>query len=188
MMMLSLEAMFVSCDHAGSENVNPSPPTIVTSIVDSLARSGGGDELRDGIGFDRKKEAPKTPEEPIPDDLVRAELLAEREKMLIRRLSQKSMREKKLKPRPASTTGDKLNVTKPQADRQTLEARRKSVGNPSGISIRTEEERLEAEKKKELIAQKKKKLLMLQKLKAAKIAKQNAAMTRAAEEQSQPAE
>ena len=112
-------------------------------------------------------------EEPIGDNVLRADVMKEREAKLIRRLSQNALKGKTVtKARPLSASTSLKSVTeelKAEGESTERKPRPKSMSAATGLTM---EEATEAEKKKELILLKKKKLLMLQKLKAAKIAKQ----------------
>merc|ERR1712115_229863 len=95
----------------------------------------------------------------------------EREAILIRRLSQKSVRDKQLKARPKSAKlAQSISGTKP-VPREQIEKRErpKSTGTLEPLNP----EALSREEKRKSLMEKKKKLLMLQKIKAAKLAKAN---------------
>mmetsp|Transcript_18295 Transcript_18295/g.23169 ORF Transcript_18295/g.23169 Transcript_18295/m.23169 type:complete len:138 (-) Transcript_18295:126-539(-) len=109
----------------------------------------------------------------VPDDLLREDLVKQREALLIRRLSQKSLKDKQIRARRAKST--KVSLSKscdvtPSLDPAggTRKPRPKSATMTAvdGAPLTQEEK----EKRRELLLEKKKKLLMLQKLKAKKLA------------------
>merc|ERR1711862_125392 len=109
----------------------------------------------------------KEEEEVIPEDLVRQELLEERKKRLVKRLSQKREAQKALQQRALADSRsksigclDKLDpsLQKESTDNELAQGARKprpkSVGLASGLSEMTKEEK--EKRRQELLLKKKK--------------------------------
>lgn len=121
--------------------------------------------------FTMAKKPEKIETEEVPDELLREDLVKQREAILIRRLSQKSVRDKQLKARPKSAKlAQSVGGTKPPP---IMIGERKERPKSTGTLEPLTPEALSREEKRKSLMEKKKKLLMLQKIKAAKLAKAN---------------
>lgn len=116
----------------------------------------------------------------LPDDLLREDILKDREQRLIRRLSQKSMRDKQIKGRPKSAKlAQSVGSTAPSTlEMGAKKPRPKSTGTMDPLDT----EAMSKEEKRKSLMEKKKKLLMLQKIKAAKLAKAGKSAEKKSEE------